>query len=317
VQKLFRFTDSVVFSFDGDDAGRRAARKALEAALPYAGDVRSVKFLFLPREHDPDSYIREYGREAFARLVQQSVPLSIFLVEAASQDCDLGTAEGRSRMLSAARPLWALLPEGALKRQLANEIAARACIGSHELADLWGLGRAAPPRWKSQAQPRTAHTARRQAIKPKMLALAEHVARLTLRNSAAWDLLTGRDHELLCSLEGPVGDLFGWLDTTFHEHGSQPWAALAAGIAGSNFESLARSLMAYDNLQPSGRIVEDSETPHEDLRRTMTRLHLGLIEEEIAAANQLPMSDPERLERLKELSRRQMAVLSAKPTSGT
>ena len=55
VQKLFRFTDNVVFSFDGDGAGRRAARKALDGALPYATDVRSVKFLFLPAEHDPDS----------------------------------------------------------------------------------------------------------------------------------------------------------------------------------------------------------------------------------------------------------------------
>src|SRR5215208_8517358 len=85
VQKLFRFTDSVVFSFDGDEAGRRAARKALEGALPYATDVRSVKFLFLPSEHDPDSYIRAFGRDAFSRLVQQAVPLSVFLLEVTSQ----------------------------------------------------------------------------------------------------------------------------------------------------------------------------------------------------------------------------------------
>src|SRR5215217_7900132 len=83
VQKLFRFTDSVVFSFDGDAAGRRAARKALDGALPYATDVRSVKFLFLPAEHDPDSFIREFGRDAFARLVQQAVPLSRFLIDVA------------------------------------------------------------------------------------------------------------------------------------------------------------------------------------------------------------------------------------------
>src|SRR6478672_1449293 len=110
VQKLFRFTDSVVFSFDGDDAGRRAARKALDGALPYATDVRTVKFLFLPAEHDPDSYIREYGRDAFARFVQQAVPLSVSLMEAVAESCDLSTAEGRSRMLSAARPMWTQLP---------------------------------------------------------------------------------------------------------------------------------------------------------------------------------------------------------------
>ena len=74
VQKLFRFTDALVFSFDGDAAGRRAARKALDGALPFASDVRNVKFLFLPAEHDPDSFVREHGAEAFARLVSDATP---------------------------------------------------------------------------------------------------------------------------------------------------------------------------------------------------------------------------------------------------
>src|ERR1035437_10542036 len=94
VRKLFRFTDSVVFSFDGDSAGQHAARRALDCALPFASDERSVKFLFLPEEHDPDSFIREFGREAFARYVSEAVPLSRFLIDAAREGCDLNTAEG-------------------------------------------------------------------------------------------------------------------------------------------------------------------------------------------------------------------------------
>ncbi len=137
VQKLFRFTDSVVFSFDGDSAGRRAARKALDAALPFASDVRTVKFLFLPAEHDPDSYIREHGKEGFAAYVSKAVPLSRFLLEAAADGCDLDTAEGRAHMASKARPLWALLPDGALKPQLLAEIADRVMIDSRELLQLW------------------------------------------------------------------------------------------------------------------------------------------------------------------------------------
>ncbi|MFY8054384.1 MAG: DNA primase, partial [Limnohabitans sp.] len=137
VQKLFRFTDNVVFSFDGDGAGRRAARKALDGALPYATDVRSVKFLFLPAEHDPDSYIREFGKEGFAHCVTEAMPLSRFLIEVAREGCDLHTAEGRAHMASNAKPMWMALPEGALKRQLLSEIAELADLGTHELQDLW------------------------------------------------------------------------------------------------------------------------------------------------------------------------------------
>ena len=137
VQKLFRFTDSVVFSFDGDNAGRRAARKALDAALPFATDVRTVKFLFLPREHDPDSYIREHGQDGFAECVKKAVPLSRFMLEAAADGCDLDTAEGRAHMASNARPLWSLLPEGALRPQLLAEIADKVMIDSRDLLALW------------------------------------------------------------------------------------------------------------------------------------------------------------------------------------
>jgi DNA primase len=101
VQKLFRFTDSVVFSFDGDAAGRRAARKALDGALPFASDTRNVKFLFLPAEHDPDSFVREHGTDAFARLVSDATPLSRFVMEVARDGCDIDTAEGRALLVHA------------------------------------------------------------------------------------------------------------------------------------------------------------------------------------------------------------------------
>ncbi len=137
VHKLLRHTEQIVFSFDGDTAGRRAASRALEAALPHASDTRSIKFLFLPAEHDPDSYVREFGTEAFEQRVAQAVPLSRQFVEHASEGCDLGTAEGRARLLSQARPLWAALPEGALRRQLFIELAALGKLGERDLQDLW------------------------------------------------------------------------------------------------------------------------------------------------------------------------------------
>ena len=145
VHKLFRFTDSVVFSFDGDAAGKRAARKALDAALPYASDVRSIKFLFLPDEHDPDSFIRANGQDEFARYVSEATPLSRFLIEAAREGCDLNTAEGRAHMSSNAKPLWSLLPDGALKLQLLSEIATQVQLPSQELGTLWAHTGTKPP----------------------------------------------------------------------------------------------------------------------------------------------------------------------------
>jgi DNA primase len=152
VQKLFRFTDSVVFSFDGDGAGRRAARKALDGALPYATDVRSIKFLFLPAEHDPDSYVREFGQEAFAEQIKQAMPLSRFLIEAASADCDLQSAEGRARLSSQARPLWQLLPEGALKQQLLSELAQLIQLETAGLEKLWAQQAATDQRYAPAAR---------------------------------------------------------------------------------------------------------------------------------------------------------------------
>ncbi|MES2612428.1 MAG: DNA primase [Pseudomonadota bacterium] len=148
VQKLLRFTEAVVFSFDGDGAGRRAARKALDGALPHATDTRSIKFLFLPAEHDPDSFIRANGTDAFAKHVSEAVPLSRFLVESASDGCDLTTAEGRAHMASNARPLWTALPDGVLKRQLLGELAELTQLNARDLSELWnpsGARAPAPP----------------------------------------------------------------------------------------------------------------------------------------------------------------------------
>jgi DNA primase len=315
VQKLFRFTDSVVFSFDGDAAGRRAARKALDGALPFASDVRTVKFLFLPPEHDPDSYIREYGQDAFARFVRQAVPLSTFLLEASAEDCDLATAEGRSRMVSNAGPLWKLMPDGALKRQLLSEIAERSQLGQHELLELWGVapaeggGRPRRARSGESAYGKRAYGAgRRQPVKPKAIALAELAARVLLRNSGPWAALTNADHHLLCELPAPHGDLFSWLDTRFHDHGGEPWAVLELGVQGQPFEQLARKLVDLDNMQPEGRALEVEEFGEPDLKRALTGIHLDAVAEEIAAVAKLPQTGPSRMERLYELTKRQQAL---------
>lgn len=136
-RKLFRFSDKVVFAFDGDSAGQRAAHKALEATLPFVTDTRSARFLFLPAEHDPDSFIRANGPAAFEAYIQKATPLSRFLLDSAAQGADLETTEGRSLMTAQAEPLWSLLPDGAFKRQLLVEISQKAGLSVAALGELW------------------------------------------------------------------------------------------------------------------------------------------------------------------------------------
>jgi DNA primase len=139
VQKLLRQTDHVIFSFDGDGAGRRAARRALEACLPHASDNKSLKFLFLPTEHDPDSYVRENGTEAFEHMVQDAMPLSQFLLNEVSGENDLSTAEGRARVQFDAKPLLQAMPASALRLQLVRQLAQLTESTAQEIEALFEL----------------------------------------------------------------------------------------------------------------------------------------------------------------------------------
>lgn len=123
VHKLFRQTDQVVFSFDGDPAGQRAARRALEASLPHAADNRTIRFLFLPTEHDPDSYLREYGAAALAREIEGALPLSQFLLNEILANKPLKQPEGRAQALFDAKPLVQSLPANALRAQILHRLA--------------------------------------------------------------------------------------------------------------------------------------------------------------------------------------------------
>jgi DNA primase len=140
VQKLLRMTDTVVFCFDGDAAGRRAAWRALENALPQLLDGKQLRFLFLPPEHDPDSYVREHGKEAFEHLLgDESLPLSGYMLRELSAQVDLKTQEGRSALLERAKPLLLAIAAPTTALLLRKEIAALAGISQAELEALYGV----------------------------------------------------------------------------------------------------------------------------------------------------------------------------------
>lgn len=136
IQKLLRASDKVIFSFDGDGAGRRAAWRALQASLPLLRDDISIRFLFLPTEHDPDSYIRKFGEEAFRACLNESDALSTFFLNELSARHSLTELEGRSALVHEAKPLLSLLPSIALKVQLQNELARLVQFTPEELAQI-------------------------------------------------------------------------------------------------------------------------------------------------------------------------------------
>ncbi|MBZ9559346.1 MULTISPECIES: DNA primase [unclassified Modicisalibacter] len=136
VNRLFRLVGEVVFCFDGDNAGRQAARRALEAVLPQMIDGRQVRFLFLPEGEDPDSLVRREGTEAFRDRVTCASPLSEFLFEQAAEGRDLRRVEDRERFASSVLQALKRLPEGVLKSLLLGELATRTGIDQGRFAAL-------------------------------------------------------------------------------------------------------------------------------------------------------------------------------------
>lgn len=277
VQKLFRFTDSVVFSFDGDAAGRRAAARALEASLPHATDTRTIRFLFLPTEHDPDSYVRELGAAAFEQRIEQAVPLSRQLAEQASEGNDLGTAEGRARMLATAKPLWSAMPAGALKRQLLTQFGQLAQLDAGELTALWEGREVSPTR--SAAAPRP--PARRWRLVSQGAAnLLDRAVWLLLQRSELWATLDGESHDLLAAQAAPYDLFFGCIERSVHEHGPLAASALLGDLRrhaeendGVGSAVLARIAAFHDPSAETDIAVE--------LALLLDRLRLQAVEEEL------------------------------------
>jgi DNA primase len=139
VQKLLRLTELIVFCFDGDKAGQKAAWRALENALPHLQDGKRISFLFLPVEHDPDSYIREFGKDAFEQLVREAMPLSSYLLREVSTGLDLATQEGRNQLLQRAKPLLTAIVAPATALLLRKEVAALSGVSQAELESLYEI----------------------------------------------------------------------------------------------------------------------------------------------------------------------------------
>lgn len=241
VQKLLRQTDAIVFSFDGDAAGRRAARRALEACLPHAADNRTIRFLFLPPEHDPDSYVRECGVAAFAQQVERAMPLSQFLLNEAIAGKELDQPEGRARALFDAKPMLQALPANALRAQILHLFADRLAVPLTEVTALCEVDArmAAAARYAPARKDRRPVTdIERRAL--RNLVMYPHIA-MQLDDDAQNALITLTQH----------GELFDEVLTHIHALGDAAAFELLSdllknGAYAATFDEIFREILDYD-----------------------------------------------------------------------
>jgi len=159
-RRIFRLVPTVVFAFDGDRAGRAAAWRALQQALPEAREGREIRFLFLPHGHDPDTLIAAEGGPAFEQRFAAAVPLSEYMVRELSEQTELGSADGRARFAEHARPLFARVPEGVYRELLLERLAQVVGLTPARLEALWSGARPDAPSTSSPPSARRSAPAR-------------------------------------------------------------------------------------------------------------------------------------------------------------
>jgi len=258
VSKLLRLADELVFCFDGDAAGRKAAWRALEVSLPLATDAKPVKFLFLPEKDDPDSFIRAHGKDAFELMVREAQPLSAFLIAELQAGLNLGSAEGRSQFVARVTPHLQKVTAQVLRLQIGREVARLAGLGVEDIERLISPG-SAPTYFKNRAPAR--------AAAPLMGSQERNLLRCVLSKPSLAaevedDLL---DPELLetAALRAVA---------EFAPDEGVSGAVLVERFQGTDFEQIVFQVMA----SAMGEEIEEGETGGEGVAREFHQIQLAL-----------------------------------------
>ncbi len=283
IQKLLRFTDDVVFCFDGDEAGRRAAWRALENSLSQTVDGKTISFLFLPEGEDPDTYVRKCAEND----VWKSVPLSDFLLDELKNRVDLNTSEGRANLIHLAKPLLKQIQALGLRLQIVKVLAEASRLASDEverLCELKSLAKRAAP-----AQPQYNRA-------PKMTS-DKQLLRLLLDQP---------------QLAGKISDEYWLLLDSNPEY--QPAAELVRVLRNGELTSAAAVLEAmrpsehfqlYEQALADTLIdMGDAQAADADLAGILAQLELRHVENEYKRLSAQGVNDEAGRQRFQQVSRR-------------
>lgn len=150
-KRLFRICDEVHFCFDGDRAGRAAAWRALEVALPQLREGRQIRFVFLPEGQDPDTYVLAHGAEGFEKMMASGLHLSDYLIEELASQVDMQSVDGKARLAELAKPLIARIPAGVYKELLIGQLADAVGLAAPKLAAILEKDQHGPAQRAAQA----------------------------------------------------------------------------------------------------------------------------------------------------------------------
>ncbi|WP_372695289.1 DNA primase [Immundisolibacter sp.] len=261
VKAAFRVTSRVILCFDGDAAGRRAAERAVDNALPELTDGRDLRLLFLPEGEDPDSLVRRVGRDGFLALAGQATPLSRHLLTRLLEQVDLGVPEGRAALAARAKPLLERLPAGTYRDLLADE------IGRH-------VGRAVSTSTAPSARPAAPRRSQRPSLVRRSILLLAHYPQLAkeLDGLASLQSLERPGMDLLRRLVDTIGGLSQprldrlielWRDT---DDGATLSRILASGdlvpdtpqLAGEELQQIITTLARQAQRAQLGDLLRDA-----------------------------------------------------------
>ena len=291
IQRLIRLADRVVFCFDRDAAGERAAKRAMEVSLEYLVDGKSIEFLYMDGDQDPDEFVREHGKAAFVQQTQNAARLSDFLVRKLTQENNTRSAEGRAKLVSEAKPLLQKISAPVLRVQITKEVAKHAQLSQAELEAQCGLkplarsrsfGQYAPPPSRQRPAPNALEhtllmTVLRRPERAARLPL-ELIARETAEGEALLAVADAVDHAALPG--NNLGLLLEHFRGSPHEALIAPLAAQIEMEAGDEGEQEAVFADAVERLRANdlrGRIDAlnaraRAGTLSADERRSLTEL---------------------------------------------
>jgi len=280
VELLFRYTDELVFCFDGDSAGQKAAWKALEASLSSLRDGRRIRFLVLTEGHDPDSLVRAEGADAFLNRIETALPFSDYFFRCLARRLDLGTLEGRAALVNEAKPLIGRLPAGVFREMIEKRLAELAGHGAVESSDK-------SAKLVGPSEPKTVSVKNRMRPSASRILLA-----LLVQNPELAALVEDGLRKKLCTANKNgylIEKVLGILD----ENPGLTSGGILEHFRGAPEEKVIASLMQWDTLLPQDGIrVEFSDA----LTRFERQLKQERLDELIKKSKKMQLSSEEREE---------------------